>query len=105
MKYVYYDPATNQVEAEFDTPELAIQANWAARGFLRAVVPAGLTVTRDHKISSIVGEDILSVGFASNPSQPLERETSELEAIRDRMKAGTADVADLLRERQINLGN
>jgi len=105
MRYVYYNPSTMQVEAEFETPKLAIQANWAARNFARAVVPFGMTVTRDHKISLIVGEDIVSVDFAPNPIQPPGRDTSELDGIRDRIKAGTADVSDLLRERQINLGN
>ena len=72
MKYVYYDPADMQVMAEFNTPNLSVQANWAAKGYLPAVVPTGLAVTRDHAIIELDQDQmIVKVIPSVNPIQPL----------------------------------
>jgi len=50
MKSIYYDPDTLQVQAQLDSPILAPVRNWEAKGFIQAVVPEGMALTRDHKI-------------------------------------------------------
>jgi hypothetical protein len=59
VRYVYYEPITMQVEAEIDTPELVDWPTWEVKGYLRAIVLPGLTVTRNHIISI---EDVLIDG-------------------------------------------
>ncbi len=74
MKYVYYDPATMQVMAEFDTPILARQEGWEGRGYVRAVC-GNYPVTRDHRIlevETIDGEvHVSAVAPQVNPEQPV----------------------------------
>lgn len=71
VRYVYYNPGTMQIEAEFDTPELSVQANWGAKGLKRGVQPFNMNATRDHKIVVIrADERILSLMPSINPIQP-----------------------------------
>ncbi len=70
VKYVYYDPATMQVEAEFDTPILSDQANWAAKGLTRTVVPDRVIASRDHKIVLTPAGDVVASIPSVNPVQP-----------------------------------
>ena len=71
VNYVYYNPGTMQVEAEFNTPNLAVQTSWADKGLSRAVVPAGMTVTRDCVISGINADGVISgCADSPNPVQP-----------------------------------
>ncbi len=102
MKYVYYDPASMQVMAEFNTPYLSEQANWAAKGYLRAIVPEGLTVTRDHRIQELDLEDetIARVLPSVNPEQPKPRERTPLDDLHDKLGDDTisdVEIREMLR--------
>ena len=70
MKYAYYDSGNNnQVMALFDTPKLADQPGWA--GLQRAIVPDGMDVTRNHRITEVDGDSIIvSVSASANSLQP-----------------------------------
>lgn len=70
MKYVYFNPVTGQVEAEFNTPQLSVQRNWQARGLRRGIVPPGLRVSRDTRITSMAGDTIATIEPFINPFQP-----------------------------------
>ncbi len=90
VKYVYYDPATMQVMAEFSTPKLSRQKNWAKKGYKRAIVPLGMDVTRDHKIETIDdGDQIVSVAESINPIQPVPRSKSRLDDLYEKLTADT----------------
>jgi hypothetical protein len=65
MKSVYYDPATLQVQALLDSPILAPVRNWAALGYVQAVVPEGVALTRDHKVKLNAQGDV--IGSTKNP--------------------------------------
>ena len=65
MKSVYYDPETLQVQALLDSPILAPVRNWEARGFVQAVVPEGVALTRDHKVQLNDQGDV--IGSTKNP--------------------------------------
>ncbi len=100
MKYVYYDPADMQVMAEFNTPYLSVQANWDAKGFLRATVPEGMVVTRDSRITSVDRDQIVSVEASVNPEQPKPRERTPLDDLHDKLGDDTitdAEVKEMLR--------
>ena len=71
MKYVYFNPVDKQVMAEFNTPILSVQANWAAKGFELARVPDGMIVTRDYKIIALDGDMIATVMPHMNPVQSI----------------------------------
>ena len=86
MKYVYYDPTTMQVMAQFDTPNLSDQQSWVAQGLSRALVPPGMRVGRDHKIDSVDGEDfIITVTPSVNPIQPTPRIPTRLNGLHDKL--------------------
>lgn len=50
-QYCYFDPATMQVEATYESAHLSTNANCEARGLTRALVPDGVVVTRNHRIT------------------------------------------------------
>lgn len=91
MKYVYYEAATGQVMAEFNTPNLSVQKSWHDKGYLRALVPEGMRVTRDHKILSLIEVDeerfVETVEESINPVQPRPRVPTEAEVERARNRA------------------
>lgn len=71
VRYCYYDPASMQIEGVFETPQLSDQANWVVRGLTRALIPADMIVTRNHRIIQIdSGDYILGVDQHMNPVQP-----------------------------------
>ena len=70
VKYVYYDEVTKQVEAQFDTPRLAAQANWEAKGLTRVVIPSHLEVTRDYRIIQVKDGVVIAAQPWPNPVQP-----------------------------------
>jgi hypothetical protein len=108
--YVYYNPETMQIEAEFNTPNLAVQTNWADKGLLRAIVPDGMTATRDCVITGLTDDGVISgCADSPNPVQPaaspsevrLEELTSKLtnDSITD------AEMREMMRlERGLNNG-
>lgn len=71
MIYVYYEPATKQIMAIFDTPNLSNQVSWEAKGYTRALVRDGLRVNRDQKVKTEAGGTILTVEASVNPEQPV----------------------------------
>ena len=88
MKYIYYDPATMQVMAEFDTPNLSHQKNWVQEGYERAIVPAGMVVNRDCKITRLDGDVCVAVEAHVNSVQPIPDPPTRLDALRNKLKAG-----------------
>lgn len=101
VKYVYYNADTMQVEAEFDTPVLAVQSNWAAKGLDHAMVPEGMTVTRDHLITDLDRGNIVRVIPSLNPVQPRVRVPTEVDTLRAKIRDGVGTLDDLLRIEQI----
>ncbi len=100
MKYVYYNPADMQVMAEFNTPYLSVQANWDAKGFLRATVPEGILVTRDHRITNVDRDEIVSVEVSVNPEQRKPRERTPLDDLHDKLGDDTitdVEIREMLR--------
>lgn len=94
MKYVYYDPATMQIMAEFNTPNLSDQANWVAKGYMRALigdVPAG----RDHRILTIVDDVIMDVFPSINPIQPEPAPRTRLDDLRDKLAGDTINLTEI----------
>ena len=58
MRYIYYHPVTKQVEALFETPNLAEQSGWHGQGLTRAIIPDGMALGTLHfKIDSVVISD------------------------------------------------
>jgi hypothetical protein len=56
--------------AEFDTPELADQSNWVARGYVRAICPDGMRVTRDMQLTGVHPSGLVrGVVESINPEQ------------------------------------
>lgn len=51
MKAIYYNPNTLQVEAYLDSPNFVPVKNWEDKGFVHALIPEGVTLTRDHKVT------------------------------------------------------
>lgn len=92
MKYVYYDPATKQVMAEFDTPNLSSQKNWEAKGYIQAIVPEGMKIDRDMKVT-VNAEGIITKAVASiNPEQAIPQPDKAAiiaarESIKDKLRA------------------
>lgn len=101
MKYVYYDPNTMQVMAEFASENLSINANCVARGFSRGIVPPGVTVTRDHCITGIGNDElILTCGPSVNPEQPTPTPRTRIDDLNDKLAADTItdqEIRELLR--------
>ena len=101
MKYVYYDPPTMQIMAEFDTPVLSDQHNWVAKGYLTAVVPVGITATRDHRITGLDRDAVITDTEPSrNPEQPIPSPTTRLDDLHDKLAADNIpqdEVREMLR--------
>jgi len=71
VHYVYYDPVTGQVMAEFDTPILADQESWLREGYSRALVRPWDRVTRDHKVVTVNADGyVVAYSESVNPIQP-----------------------------------
>lgn len=88
VKYVYYNPATMQVMAEFETPNLSQQVSWEAKGYMRAVIPPGLNVTRDHKITGQNADGSVRVVVSSvNPAQPDRTADIERASLKESVRA------------------
>ena len=93
MEYIYYDPITKQVEAVFNTPFLAVQSAWDAKGLQRAIVPDGMVLkTRDFKIDSVVtsGENEFVEMYSVSVNPVTEPEPSH-EDIKETYRLASAD--------------
>ncbi|KKL75496.1 hypothetical protein LCGC14_2054310 [marine sediment metagenome] len=104
MKYVYVDPITNQVMAIFDTPNLANQESPIRRGWVRLLVPDGMTVTRDHMVTLTDEDLIIEIIDSVNSVQPQDPIPSELDLVRAKVKRGDGVPEDLVRMKQLELG-
>ena len=80
MKSVYYDRDTLQVQAQLDSPILAPVKNWEARGFVQAVVPEGVELTRDHKVKLNDQGDVIGSTKSPHPN-PVKVSPEELARI------------------------
>ena len=67
MKSIYYDPDTLQVQAELDSPILAPVPYWAGLGYVQAVVPEGVALTRDHKVKLNDQGDVIGSTKSPHP--------------------------------------
>ena len=86
VNYVYYNPGTMQVEAEFNTPNLAVQTSWADKGLSRAVVPAGMTVDDAyiyHAGSSIATTGITTVTVTAATGSGVDKAWNHVAAFGD----------------------
>ena len=97
VKYVYYDPITSQIDGIFDTPNLSDQESWVATGRLRALVPEGMEVTRNHRIMSLNGDVIETMSPQQNPAQPGPPVPTALSLLLNKLAADTI-TPDELRE-------
>lgn len=70
MKSIYYDPATLQVHAELDSPNFVPVRNWEQRGYVHAVVPEGVELTRDHAVRLNDQGVVIGSVKRPNPLQP-----------------------------------
>jgi hypothetical protein len=70
MKSVYYNPSTMQVEAYLDSPNLVSVKNWENRGYIHALVPEGVSLTRDHKVVLDARGVVTGSIENDNPQQP-----------------------------------
>ena len=86
MKYVYYEPATMQVMALFDTPHLGVQQNWVDKEYVRAPIADDVTFNRDRKITRLDAQGVVvSTEASMNPEQPLPRVRTRLDDLRDKL--------------------
>ena len=77
MKSIYYDPDTLQVQAELDSPILAPVPYWAGLGYVQAVIPEGVALTRDHKVKLNDQGDVIGSTKSPHPvpfARPRPRE-------------------------------
>ena len=94
VKYVYYDSTTGQVEAEFDTTNLSIQENWAAKGLLRAVVLDDFIVTRNHRVTVV--DEVVTVAISvTNPVQATPRVRTRLDELQDKLSDDSMNPAEM----------
>jgi len=80
MKSIYYDPDTLQVQAELDSPILAPVPYWAGLGYVQAVVPEGVALTRDHKVKLNDQGDVIGSTKSPHP-KPVAVSPEELARI------------------------
>lgn len=101
VKYVYYSEPNKQIQAVFDTPNLSDQENWVAKGYLQALVPEGLEVTRDHRILTLDDAGFITFAVRSvNPVQRAERPRNRLKELTERLADDTitpSEVRELMR--------
>jgi hypothetical protein len=95
LRYIYYHPVTKQVEALFETPNLAEQSGWHGQGLTRAIIPDGMALGTLHfKIDSVVisdGNEVVETYSASvNPVTEPEREPSDAD-IKETYRLASAD--------------
>ena len=70
MKSIYYDPATLQVHAELDSPNFIPVRNWEQKGYVHALVPEGIELTRDHAVQLDGRGVVIGSVNRRNPIQP-----------------------------------
>lgn len=70
MRSIYYDPKTLQVEAELESPEFASVRSWETRGYIHALVPEGVLLTRDHRVELDSRGVVTGSTVHENPLQP-----------------------------------
>ena len=88
MKSVYYDPETLQVQAELISPNFAPVRTWEAKGYIQALVPEGVSLTRDHLVELDARGVVVGSTPNKNPHQP-QRPLSPSDAAR---KSGLAKI-------------
>ena len=93
MRYIYYHPVTKQVEALFETPNLAEQSGWHGQGLTRAIIPDGMALwTRDFKIDSVVisdGNEVVET-YSASVNPVTEPESSDAD-IKETYRLASAD--------------
>ena len=105
MRYIYYHPVTKQVEALFETPNLAEQSGWHGQGLTRAIIPDGMALwTRDFKIDSVVisdGNEVVET-YSASVNPVTEPESSDAD-IKETYRLASADEKQAMMAERLGL--
>jgi hypothetical protein len=74
MKYIWYEPTTNQIMAEGESENLPEPTSWDALGYIRVILPEGMRkrdASRDHKVLLDIEGQIVSTEPSLNSIQPI----------------------------------